>query len=261
LMNSVSIVTINYNNLAGLMKTVNSVLNQKGIKPEYIIVDGGSTDGSAEYILANNGLFSKIIIEKDKGIYDAQNKGVLNATGDYILFLNGGDWFKDENSLASFIPELGNYDILYGDIIYKKEDQENEFQYPDTIDEKFMLSKGMPHQSTLIRRNLFEKTGLHKLNYRICADWDFFMHAFFIHNATRFHVKNAISVFDCTGISSTIDNIQPIIDEHLLILNSSFPQLISLYKKHSYYLQKRKKMKLAILKKNIKKLIRKYITK
>jgi glycosyltransferase involved in cell wall biosynthesis len=260
-MNSVSIVTINYNNLSGLMLTVNSVLNQKGIKPEFIIVDGGSTDGSAEYILANNGLFSKIIIEKDKGIYDAQNKGILNATGDYILFLNGGDWFTDENSLAAFVPELGNYDILYGDIIYKKDDHDNEYQFPDIIDEKFMFSKGMPHQATLIRRSLFNKTGLHNLSYKICADWHFFMNAFFKYEATSFHIKKPITIFDCTGVSSGIENIEPIIKEHISILKVEFPQFIGLYKKHSYYLQRKKKIQFSLFKKKLKSLIKKYITK
>jgi len=260
-MNSVSIVTINYNNLPGLMLTVNSVLNQKGIKPEFIIVDGGSTDGSAEYILANNGLFSKIIIEKDKGIYDAQNKGILNATGDYILFLNGGDWFTDENSLAAFVPELGNYDILYGDIIYKKDDQDNEYQFPDIIDEKFMFSKGMPHQATLIRRILFNKTGLHNLSYKICADWHFFMNAFFKYKATSFHIKKSITIFDCTGVSSGIENIDRIISEQTEILKNEFPQFLKLYEKNSYFIQSRKKNQLIILKKKIKGFIKKFITK
>lgn len=260
-MNSVSIVTINYNNLPGLMLTVNSVLNQKGIKPEFIIVDGGSTDGSAEYILANNGLFSKIIIEKDKGIYDAQNKGILNATGDYILFLNGGDWFTDENSLAAFVPELGNYDILYGDIIYKKDDQDNEYQFPDIIDEKFMFTKGMPHQATLIRRSLFNKTGLHNLSYKICADWHFFMNAFFKYEATSFHIKKSITIFDCTGVSSGIENIDRIISEQTEILKNEFPQFLKLYEKNSYFIQSRKKNQLIILKKKIKGFIKKFITK
>jgi glycosyltransferase involved in cell wall biosynthesis len=260
-MNSLSIVTINYNNLEGLMKTVNSVLSQKGIKPEFIIVDGGSTDGSAEYILANNGLFSNIIIEKDKGIYDAQNKGLLKANGDYILFLNGGDWFNDENSLSNFLPELGNYDILYGDIIYKKHEQENEYQFPDIIDEKFMFAKGMPHQTTLIRRSLFDKTGLHNLKYKICADWHFFMKAFFVYNATYFHINKAVTIFDCTGISSGIENIEPIISEHLEILKNEFPQLIGLYKKNSYYIERKKRIKFTLFKKKIKSFIKKYITK
>jgi glycosyltransferase involved in cell wall biosynthesis len=260
-MKSVSVVTINYNNLAGLMKTVNSVLNQKGIKPEFIIVDGGSTDGSAEYILANNGLFSNIIIEKDKGIYDAQNKGLLNASGEYILFLNSGDWLQDENSLSNFLPELGKYDILYGDIIYKKHDQENEYQFPDIIDEKFMFAKGMPHQTTLIKRSLFDKTGPHNLKYKICADWHFFMKAFFVYNATSFHINKAISIFDCTGVSSGIENIDPIIKEHMAILNEEFPQFIRLYKKNSYYIQKKKSIQFTLFKKKIKSLIKKYITK
>jgi glycosyltransferase involved in cell wall biosynthesis len=260
-MNTVSIITINYNNLPGLIRTVNSVLHQKGIKPEFIIVDGGSTDGSAEYILANKSIFSKVIIEKDKGIYDAQNKGILSATGDYILFLNGGDWFKDENSLLAFESALGNFDILYGDIIYKKHDNEDIYQFPEQIDEQFMFAKGMPHQSTLIRRSLFDKTGLHNLKYKICADWHFFMHAFFTHQATSVHIKKPITIFDCTGVSSGIDSIQPIINEQMDILNDGFPHLKKLFKKHSYFIQRRKKMQLVILKKKIKKYIKKYITK
>jgi hypothetical protein len=159
------------------------------------------------------------------------------------------------------VPELGNYDILYGDIIYKKDDHDNEYQFPDIIDEKFMFSKGMPHQATLIRRSLFNKTGLHNLSYKICADWHFFMNAFFKYEATSFHIKKPITIFDCTGVSSGIENVDRIISEQMEILKNEFPHFLKPYKKNSYFIQRRKKNQLIILKKKIKGFIKKFITK
>ena len=86
-----SIITINYNNREGLKKTINSVINQTFRDFEYILIDGGSEDGSKEIILQHEAQFSYWRSEKDHGIYNAMNKGILAAKGDYLLFLNSGD--------------------------------------------------------------------------------------------------------------------------------------------------------------------------
>ena len=110
----ISIITINYNNLSGLIKTVNSVKSQISKSYEHIIIDGGSIDGSFDYILANKSLFSNWVSERDSGIYDAMNKGILFSKGTHVLFLNSGDTLYDDNILSSIDFELYSDNLIFG---------------------------------------------------------------------------------------------------------------------------------------------------
>jgi len=109
----ISIITINYNNRTGLLKTINSVAGQNNSQYEFIVVDGLSNDGSIEVIEEYKNIFAKVIIEKDNGIYDAMNKGLKEASGDFVLFLNSGDIFFDENSLLNFVSNITRKERLY----------------------------------------------------------------------------------------------------------------------------------------------------
>ncbi len=115
-MSKLSIITVNFNNATGLQKTFDSVFEQTFKDFEYIIVDGGSTDGSEEIIERNRDKINYWVSEKDKGVYHAMNKGMAKASGDYLLFLNSGDHFKDENILLEVMPELDGTGIVYGNI-------------------------------------------------------------------------------------------------------------------------------------------------
>jgi glycosyltransferase involved in cell wall biosynthesis len=115
-MKSLSIITINYNNRPGLQKTFNSVLGQFYKDFEYIIIDGGSTDGSKELIEKNATAFSYWVSEKDQGIYNAMNKGIIKAKAKYLLFLNSGDFLVDEKSLESISLSSHDEDIICADI-------------------------------------------------------------------------------------------------------------------------------------------------
>ena len=101
-----SIVTINYNNLSGLQKTIDSVLQQSFKDYEWIIIDGGSTDGGKELLEKNQNHFAYWCSEPDKGIYNAINKGLSHATGDYIQFLNSGDWLYDSTILEKVFTQI-----------------------------------------------------------------------------------------------------------------------------------------------------------
>ena len=92
-----SIITINYNNKIGLEKTLNSISSQKNKNFEFVIVDGGSTDGSVDLLRKNSKIISKYISEKDSGIYHAMNKGIKMSSGNYLIFINSGDCLVDEN--------------------------------------------------------------------------------------------------------------------------------------------------------------------
>ena len=96
-MSKISIITINYNDLKGLQKTFNSVVNQSNKDFEYIVIDGGSSDGGKEFLEQNSDKLAYWISEKDSGVYNAMNKGIKAAKGEYLLFLNSGDFLVDDN--------------------------------------------------------------------------------------------------------------------------------------------------------------------
>src|SRR4051812_15217048 len=95
-----SVITIVYNNVRDMERTMLSVINQTYLHIEYIVVDGLSTDGTLDVINKYEGKISKLISEKDEGIYDAMNKGLAAATGDYVIFMNSGDEFYDADTVA-----------------------------------------------------------------------------------------------------------------------------------------------------------------
>jgi glycosyltransferase involved in cell wall biosynthesis len=116
-----SIITVNYNNLEGLKKTIESVVSQTWQVFEYIVIDGGSTDGSAAYIEAQSVNIDYWVSEPDNGIYNAMNKGIKAATGEYLLFLNSGDDLTDLKALENNQIHLKEEDIIYFDINVIKE--------------------------------------------------------------------------------------------------------------------------------------------
>lgn len=151
-MKKLSIITINYNNKSGLEQTIKSVVNQNAEKhTEYIIIDGGSNDGSLDVIDENKEHFSYWCSEKDNGIYHAMNKGVAHATGEYLLFLNSGDFLEPE-VIATVLNELTGTDIIYGDIIFQTTNGERQTMvYPDTLSTEYMFFKAIGHPATFFR--------------------------------------------------------------------------------------------------------------
>ena len=118
-MNSVklSIITVNLNNLEGLKKTYESVVCQTFTDYEWLVIDGGSTDGSREFIEQHQDKFAYWCSESDKGIYNAMNKGIVRAKGEYLNFMNSGDYFVSDKTLAKVFSREINVDILYGYVI------------------------------------------------------------------------------------------------------------------------------------------------
>ena len=122
IMKKLSIITVNYNNKSGLEQTIKSVVNQNAEKHiEHIIIDGDSNDGSPDVIDENKEHFSYWCSEKDNGIYHAMNKGVAHASGEYLLFLNSGD-FLEPGAIVTALDELTGTNIIYGDIIFQTTD-------------------------------------------------------------------------------------------------------------------------------------------
>lgn len=170
-----SIVTINYNNKEGLRKTIESVVGQTYRYIEYIVIDGGSTDGSTDVIRLHEDTISYWVSEPDKGIYNAMNKGVAKTTGDYVLFLNSGDYLVSPTIIDEIQNELfSNEDVIFGLL---KTYPSNRIGYTDvhlplTMQDFFERSP-IPHPASFIKRDLFQEMKYDE-TLKIVSDWKFF---------------------------------------------------------------------------------------
>ena len=196
-----SIITINLNNAEGLRKTIESVVTQTFTDYEYIIIDGGSTDESVEVIKQYADKITYWVSEPDKGIYNAMNKGILKANGEYLLFLNSGDIFFSKKSVKNLIEHSENYDIVYGNIWVINKDEGFVKQYPDELTFGYFIYDTLPHPASLIKKNLFENN-LYNEELKIVSDWVFFMVSICKNNYSYKHVNEIISIFYYDGLSS-----------------------------------------------------------
>jgi len=204
---TISIVTVNYNNIAGLEKTIKSVLSQSSANIEFIVIDGGSSDGSAELLKKNTNKLNYWVSEPDHGIYHAMNKGIKIATGDYILFLNSGDslYKNDVITLALELMTEG-LDIYYGDIIYDEIQTQKKRSFPDILNFAFFFEQNISHQASFIKKKLFDSMWTYNEEFKIVSDWEFFTYAICKHGASYKHLNLIITNYDATGISSNLDN-------------------------------------------------------
>ncbi len=228
-MNKISIITINYNNLEGLRKTMQSVVQQTNKFFEYIVIDGGSTDGSADYIAENAKNIDYLISEKDTGIYNAMNKGIKKATGEYLLFLNSGDCFADNNVLEHTLPYLTTqHSFVYGNMFLSKNDVRiSKLITPTKLDFSYFVTNSLPHPATFIKRQLFYTYFLYNEALKIVADWEFFIYCICKQNESYQHINITISDFDNNGLSSLKDNKQKIIAEEDKVFENHFPMFLS----------------------------------
>jgi glycosyltransferase involved in cell wall biosynthesis len=203
-----SIITINFNNKIGLTKTIKSVLNQTFEDFEYIIIDGGSNDGSKELIESISDKLSFWVSEKDNGIYNAMNKGINAAKGNYIQFLNSGDTLANENVLEYISKNIydtnSQFDFYYTDVI----NQQNKkiHYYPTHLTFKHFFEFTINHQATFFKYELFKKYGNYSEHYKIVSDWEFYMKILFLHNATYLHLPEPAVLFDFSDGISTSSN-------------------------------------------------------
>ena len=208
-----SIITINYNNAEGLRKTMESVLAQTYTEIEYIIVDGASTDGSVDVIreLATRPTI-KWVSEKDTGIYNAMNKGIRMATGEYIEILNSGDILFDANVTQRMIERLDqinskreeNVGILYGNMIKVNAQGKvvGKSGYTEYSLRQF-YSSTLNHDCAYIRRDLFEEYGLYDEQLKIVSDWKWYLQAIGLGKVKPEYVDIDVTIFDDGGISET----------------------------------------------------------
>lgn len=205
-MKKISIITINYNDAKGLEKTINSVKNQTNLDFEYIVVDGNSSDTSLIVIKENEDYIDYWVSEKDTGIYNAMNKGIKAAKGEYLLFLNSGDCLYDNFVIEKYAKYLTNYDLIIFDINIVGEKEAKIETFPSKLKFSDMFFGYLPHSSTFIKSDLFNKVGLYDETLKIVSDWKFMILALFIHNCSYCKLNGTVSTFYLGGISSSVNN-------------------------------------------------------
>jgi glycosyltransferase involved in cell wall biosynthesis len=227
-MSKISIITINYNDLKGLQKTFNSVVNQSNKNFEYLVIDGGSSDGGKEFLEQNSDQLAYWISEKDSGVYNAMNKGIKAAKGEYLLFLNSGDFLVDDTIIDKVLQSIdGNVGIYYGNLIYSLNGIKTQlWTPPQTLSFTYFLSDSLPHPSSFIKRELFETHFYYSEEFKIVSDWEFYIYCICKMNVTYKHLDFIISDFDNSGISSVKENGNKIIIEKNLIYKKHFPLFI-----------------------------------
>jgi len=235
-----SIITINLNNASGLQKTIESVINQTHTDFEYIVVDGASTDESVEIIKKYEAKIPYWISEPDSGIYNAMNKGIKQAKGEYCLFLNSGDWLYNSKVIEDCMNLDFSDDIVYG---YQLKEENGKIGDDICLDVPYIsfltLKKShIPHQVCFIKRNLFEKIGLYNEENKIISDWEFLMKALFIHNCSIERIPVKITVYDTGGISSIEEYKKHQFEERRAFLEKQFPLIIKDYDYFEAFMQK-----------------------
>lgn len=214
-----SIITVNFNNRDGLQKTIDSVVSQTFRDFEWIVIDGGSTDGSKELIEQYADHFAYWVSEPDKGIYNAMNKGIKAAKGDYLQFLNSGDWLFTPDTLEQVFNLNRREDIIFGASLVHDPFAGDYILNPDENISAFeLLSTSLPHQASFIKHSIFKEIGLYDESYRIVADMKFFYEAIIQKNKSLFHVPFTIVHYDGSGLSN--QSMSTVKEETLRVIDS-----------------------------------------
>ncbi|MFR9627601.1 MAG: glycosyltransferase family 2 protein [Rikenellaceae bacterium] len=233
-----SIVTINYNDAVGLKRTLNSVLSQSCADIEHCIVDGASSDDSVDVIkwyledAVAKGITVKWVSERDSGIYNAMNKGIRMASGEYLQFLNSGDCLYSDSVVERMCGELIDGEkspILYGNMIknisVKRRVRDRGFYGRQATFLDFYTGT-LNHSSAYIKRSLFDKYGLYDETLRIVSDWKWYLQVLIMGGEQIRYVDIDVTLFDMNGVSNTDSTLDK--SERKQVLESMFPPALLL---------------------------------
>ena len=246
----ITIITINRNNAVGLEKTLQSVATQTFKEFEYIIIDGASTDGSVEVIKKYRSQYAhlKWVSEPDSGIYNAMNKGIRMASGEYIQILNSADCLAAPDVTGRMLAALekaGNPSIFYGNMVKC---------FPDgnsMVDKSFagqeitmlgMYTGTLNHDPAYIRRDLFKKYGYYDESLKIVADWKWYLQAIILGGEKPQYTDVDVTLFDMMGISETNKELDKA--ERKQVLEQLFPDAVLVdYEKYAFPIEQIKRLK------------------
>jgi putative colanic acid biosynthesis glycosyltransferase len=199
-----SIVTVTLNCVDDAVRTAQSVLAQGFTDYEYIVKDGGSTDGTPERLRALDARVT-VIVSPDSGIYDAMNQALDHCHGEYIYFLNAGDTLYDSATLGRLAEQIDpQTDIVYCNLMLHPMRQRSD--YPGTLSRYYLFRKNLNHQAWLARREAYLALGRLKTSYKYCADQEFIWNARFRHELRFQHVDMLLANFVYGGVSTSIRN-------------------------------------------------------
>ena len=203
----VSIVTVAYNAASTIKDTIESVLSQKGIDLEYIIVDGGSKDDTVQIIESFGDQIHKFISEPDKGIYDGMNKGVKMATGVVVGILNSDDFYMDENVLQKVISKFTeDIQAVYADLVYVDQfdtDKITRTWVSKKYEEDAFIKGWMPpHPTFFVRKEIYDKFGCYSLELRSAADYEFMLRVIHKHKISLSYLPEVIVKMRAGGESN-----------------------------------------------------------
>lgn len=199
----ISVVTVVLDAAQCIERCVSSVVGQTYDGIEYLILDGGSTDGTLDILERYRDRIDHLVSEPDRGLYDAMNKGIHAATGDYVYFLNSDDYFCDQGVIADVaeaIRQNPTADLIYGDVLTRSGDQLVRKPQVPVLNRESLCREGFCHQALFARRELLERTGGFSEQYRIVADGDWLARALAA-GATSFHLDRDVVVFALDGLS------------------------------------------------------------
>jgi len=253
-----SIITINLNNALGLERTSQSVICQTFDDFEWIIIDGASNDNSCDIIKKYEKKVTYWISEPDTGVYNAMNKGIRQAKGDYCLFLNSGDWLYSCDSLSKAFEKIKNLDradVYYSDCILSNNVIQKMAQKL-SID-NFYLFESINHQNSFIKRSLFFDHEFYNEKNQTTSDVMFFIKEYYLYNSKFIFINTIISVYTLGGISTNYENNRKELDKEIkdIIGDLEFEKLVD------RYTVKKIEKKESLLEKTIKLIIKiiKYI--
>ena len=222
----ISIITATYNSLSSLPSAFESIAEQDYANIEWIIVDGGSNDGTVEYIKENENSVNKWVSEPDQGIYDALNKGLKIATGDVIGFLHSDDFFAGKDVVSSIVNRFEeSIDGVYGDLEYVNASDINKtirFWKSKTFKRKLLNKGWMPaHPTFFIRKFVYDEIGLYDTSYKIAADYRFMLEVLKQDHYNFTYLPKTITKMRVGGASNSLGNIKLKMQEDLRALREA----------------------------------------
>lgn len=227
-----SVITVCYNSEKTIQKTLQSIKDQTYKNIEYIIIDGGSIDSTLAIIDEYKDIVDVIVSEPDNGIYDAMNKGIKLATGDYIGFLNSDDYYTNdifEEYYKSLVKHKSDY--IYADTIYYNDNESWTYKCNHPQEKKFIkfLNKGTQfcHQTLYVKKLTFMKVGIFNEQFIISADYDFFLRLFHYKDTKGFYIPKIVCFFYIGGKSSNFFKTR--FDEVKVRLNNGYGFVFAWY--------------------------------